>query len=89
MQLLTFRFRIRTLPTMKNFLATTLCACCIALCACGPDSNETSDPEAANAKPEGTSKITDSAPSKIGVTASNDAATNDKEAATKGRKQKD
>jgi len=88
-QRLTPRFRIRRLLTMKNFLATTLCVSCIALCACGPDSSETSDPEAANAKPESASRIADSGPSKIGVTSSNDAVTNAQEAATKSRKKKD
>jgi hypothetical protein len=72
---------------MKTFLATTLLASCAALCACGPDSGDTTDPEAANAKPESASRIADSGPSKIGVTSSNDAAANAQEAAKSKKKQ--
>ena len=87
MQLLTPVARIRTLNAMRNFLATTVLFSCVALCACGPDSGGTADPEAANAKPESASRIADSAPSKIGVTSSTDAATNAQEAANKKKKQ--
>ena len=87
MQHLTPRIRIDKLSIMKNALATTVLASCVALCACGPDSSESNDPEAANAKPETASKIADSAPSKIGVASSNDAVTNAQEAATKKKKQ--
>jgi len=86
-QHLTPRNRIRTLNVMKNSLAVTVLASCIALCACGPDSSATNDPEAANAKPEGSAKISDSSASKIGVTSSNDAVTNAQEAANKKKKQ--
>jgi len=72
---------------MKNTLAITVLASCVALCACGPDSSDTSDPEAANAKAEPVSKIADSGPSKIGVASSTDAVTNAQEAATKKKKQ--
>jgi len=87
MQLLTPVARIRTLNAMRNFLATTVLLSCVALCACGPDSGGTADPEAANAKPESASRIADSAPSKIGVTSSTDAVTNAQEAAKKKKQQ--
>ena len=86
MQLLTPVARIRTLHAMRNFLATTVLLSCVALCACGPDSGGSTDPEAASAKPESASRIADSPPSKIGVSASNDAAVNAQEAASKKKK---
>lgn len=75
------------IDTMKTFLSIALLASCVALCACGPDSSETNDPEASNAKPESASRIADSGPSKIGVTSSNDAVLNQQEAANKKKKQ--
>ena len=83
MQLLTPVARIRTLNAMKNFLATTVLLSCAALCACGPDSSAGTDPEAAEAKPAPASRIPDGPPSKIGLSASTDAAVNAQEAAKK------
>ena len=83
MQLLTPVARIRTLNAMRNFLATTVLLSCVALCACGPDSSVSTDPEAAQAKPESASRIADGPPSGIGISASSDAATNTQATANK------
>lgn len=85
MQLLTPVARIRTLNAMRNFLATTVLLSCVALCACGPDSSVSTDPEAAQAKPESASRIPDGPPSSIGIAVAKDAAANSQE--TKKKKQ--
>jgi len=85
MQLLTPVARISTLNAMRNFLATTVLLSCVALCACGPDSSGSTDPEAAEAKAAPASRIPDGPPTGIGIVVSEDASANAQQ--TKKKKQ--